>query len=50
MGAQRQIGLRRKDVPVTRNKEVANKAYTGKPKRIPPRKDTSMNVVEPKGK
>ena len=50
MGAQRQIVLRSRDVPVTRNKEVANKSYTSKPKIIPPPKDTSMNVVDPKGK
>ena len=37
-------------VPVVKNKEATNKASTSKPKSIPPPKDTSKNVTDPKGK
>ena len=50
MEVHRQIGLRNIDVLVVKNKEAANKASTSKPKSIPPPKDASTNVAEPKGK
>ena len=50
MKVQRQIGLRNKDVPVMRNKDVTKKASTSKPKNDLPPKETSNNVIEPKGK
>ena len=50
MDLQRQIGLRNIDVPVMRNKDATNKASTSKPNNDLPPKDTSKNVIEPKGK
>ena len=50
MEAEIHIGLRNRDVTVVKNKEATNKAFTTKPKSIPPPKDTSPNVAEPKGK
>ena len=50
MEVQRQISLRSREVPVTRNKEAKHKSSTRKPKNIPPPKDTSKDVIGPKGK
>ena len=47
---KRQIGLRNRDVPIVKNKEAEKKSFTGKPKRIPPPKDASMDVINPEGK
>ena len=44
------IGLRNRDVLVIINKEATNKASTSKPKNDLPPKETSKNVIEPKGK
>ena len=50
MDLQRHIGLKNRGVPMVKNKEVGNKAYTRKPKSIPPLKHSSKNVTEPKGR
>ena len=47
---QRQIGLRRRYVPIMRNKDARNKASTSKPKNDTSPKDGSKNVTYPKGK
>ena len=50
MEVQRQISLRSREVPVTRNKEAKHKSSTRKPKSITPPKHSSKNVTKPKGK
>ena len=47
---QKQINLRNEDVPIVRNKDVGNKAYTSKPKGDIVSKEGSKNVPDPKGK
>ena len=44
------LSWRRREVPITINKEAANKASKIKLKIIPPPEVTSMNVENPKGK
>ena len=50
MEVQIQIGLRNRDVPIVKKKKATNKDSTSKPNTIPPLKDASTNVSEPKGK
>ena len=49
MEVQRQISLRNRDLPAVKNKEKTSKASTRKTKSIPPPKESSTNVAEPKG-
>ena len=50
MDSQRQIGMRKRDVPVVKNKEEGDKTSRSRPKNDTTPKDTSKNVTGPKGK